>query len=153
LVSDGSLWSWGWNSYWLGRNGDIAASVPAQIGSDTDWDFVATTGYLNFAVKRNGTLWAWGNNDTFNNTVQGILGVPDLNGVWDPLVATPRRVGNDSDWDKVFIDAGHKRVYGRKKNGTLWAWGENGWNDSERGALGVGSTDDTVVVPTKMIFE
>ena len=165
IRSDGTLWSWGAppTPRLLGRNGDVAANVPGQIGSDTDWDSVVTDYFAGtYAVKKNGTLWVWGTNQSFNGVTQGTLGVPTTNEGGNSNISTPVQVGSDSDWDKVLLltyvynNGGWSYspvVYARKRNGTLWAWGGNGWYDSERGALGVGSTDDTVVVPTKMTFE
>jgi alpha-tubulin suppressor-like RCC1 family protein len=154
IKSDGTLWSWGSWSDPLGRNSDFPANTPTQIGVDTDWDSVVTSGEMTFAIKRNGTLWAWGYNNIFNNIVQGNLGVPQVNGSWDYIVRTPTQIGTDSDWDRVlpFVSSS-QRTYAVKKDGTLWAWGENGLGNAERGALGVGSNDGTVSVPTKMTFE
>ena len=63
IKTNGSLWSWGRNSYGdLGNNErDNAYSSPIQIGTDTTWAKVAQGGEGG-AIKTNGTLWCWGYN-------------------------------------------------------------------------------------------
>ena len=34
----------------------------ARIGKDTDWVAVKAGLYVSLAVKKNGTVWAWGDN-------------------------------------------------------------------------------------------
>ena len=63
--TDGTLWAWGHNN--LGQLGDgttIDRSSPVQIGSLTNWKTVVSSynSYNCFAIKTDGTLWAWGNN-------------------------------------------------------------------------------------------
>tara|TARA_B100000131_G_scaffold238099_1_gene230243 strand:+ start:146 stop:1342 length:1197 start_codon:yes stop_codon:yes gene_type:complete len=68
VKTDGTLWSWGRNiDGRLGHNdvhapGPESKTTPQQVGSDTNWDTVCTTG-ASFATKTDGTMWAWGNND------------------------------------------------------------------------------------------
>ncbi|WP_392388841.1 hypothetical protein [Flavobacterium piscinae] len=35
-------------------------NVPTQIGTDTDWAFVAAGGNSSYALKQDGSLWGWG---------------------------------------------------------------------------------------------
>ena len=76
VKTDGTLWAWGLNSNGrLGINNATYQSSPAQVGSDTTWKtspggLFATT--VSYAIKTDGTLWAWGQNDVgqagINNT-------------------------------------------------------------------------------------
>ena len=64
IKTDGSLWSWGSNSYGcLGHNNAHptgTASSPVQVGSSTDWAMVRGSQTSAAAIKTDGTLWAWG---------------------------------------------------------------------------------------------
>jgi alpha-tubulin suppressor-like RCC1 family protein len=65
--TDGTLWSWGYNNFGLlGHNDNTKRSSPTQIGTDTTWSQVSgkqRAGYIGVAIKTDGTMWAWGNND------------------------------------------------------------------------------------------
>ena len=75
LRENGTLWSWGHN--WAGQLGDgttIARSSPVLVsGGFTDWVRVGykkwSGSWHNIALRSNGTLWSWGEND------QGQLGI------------------------------------------------------------------------------
>lgn len=61
LESGGTIWGWGSN-FWgqLGTGGRSAALPPTQIGSRTDWTWIAGSGACTFAVSSAGDAWAWG---------------------------------------------------------------------------------------------
>ncbi len=95
---DGTLWAWGWKDQDAVRSGDSEPSnriTPTRVGGDTDWRLVATAGFSTFAIKNDGTLWAWGSDD------DGQLGLGDslapLRGGREAR-ETPTQVGRDSDW-------------------------------------------------------
>ena len=75
LTSDGIVWAWGFNGYGqLGNNTtkDSAKPVKVQVlGADgktaadlTSVKRIFAVGHHNYAVKNDGTVWAWGNNTT-----------------------------------------------------------------------------------------
>ncbi|MDP2234757.1 MAG: chromosome condensation regulator RCC1, partial [Actinomycetota bacterium] len=130
IREDGTMWAAGLNQD--GRLGlgiaDQWATVNryTQIGSETDWIDVAVSDNHNLALKRDGTLWAWGSNE------DGQLGV-ELDG--GALYSNaPVQVGTDTDWDT--ITACGYASYALKADGSLWSWGWNGY-----GQLGLDSTD------------
>ncbi|PSJ77255.1 hypothetical protein C7N43_09415 [Sphingobacteriales bacterium UPWRP_1] len=127
IKTDGSLWAWGANGGVPGPGSNPAALTPVQIGTETNWASVSTFTYLGhaLAIKTDGTLWAWG----YNNS--GQLGTGNNNNSNVPV-----QVGTDTDWQKA--DAGYRASLAIKTDGTLWAWGENG-----DGQLGNGSTSDS----------
>ena len=51
---------------------------------------------------------------------------------------TPGQIGTDSDWFVIY--AGHQSSFGKKTDGTLWAWGKNA-----AGQLGNGDTVSSAV--------
>ena len=65
LNADGTVWTWGYNTY--GQLGDGttggARSKPTRVEELTGVTAVATHGNHTVAVKSDGTVWAWGNNE------------------------------------------------------------------------------------------
>ncbi|TDH27775.1 T9SS type A sorting domain-containing protein [Segetibacter sp. 3557_3] len=80
---------------------------------------------------RNGTLWAWGNNQ------YGVFG----NGT-NTSSSIPVRVGNEDRWTAVAVGEVHSLAL--KSNGTLWAWGLGGG-----GQMGTGPVI-TAIVPIQV---
>jgi Cys-rich repeat protein/parallel beta-helix repeat protein len=63
IKSDGTLWSWGINSW--GQVGDGTTTtkyIPTQIGTDRNWVNSASKYGHTLAIKADGSLWAWGLN-------------------------------------------------------------------------------------------
>ena len=122
LKSDGTIWAWGYNAFGsVGQNDTINYSSPVQIGTATDWtDIYLSQPYCAFAKKSNGTLWAWGNNQTY-----GMLGLGDTNSR-----SSPTQVGPDTNWQS--LQGGYYAVWAFK-GGSLVRWGYNGY-----GQLGSG---------------
>lgn len=118
----GTLWAWGLNSGRLGLGGDTAnKSTPTQIGSATDWAYVAYGDSHGAAIKSAGTLYTWGLNP------YGALGQGDTS----PRT-TPTQVGS-STW--LHVACGGYHTVAIRSDGTLWAWGYNTY-----GQLGLGDT-------------
>ena len=72
LKRDGTLWSWGLNDYGqLGRGtADVVAGpTPLQVGHRHDWTAVSAGYGDSFALRSDGTLWAWGNNSDFGGNL------------------------------------------------------------------------------------
>ena len=73
IKSDGTLWVWGSNSY--GQIGDGTKDnirlSPVQIDESNEWVDVATGASHTIALKKEGSLWAWGKNS------YGQLGIGD----------------------------------------------------------------------------
>ena len=115
IATTGTLWGWGGNSNGqLGNNttgGTVTA--PRQISPDSDWNLVSAGGLHTLAVRKDGTLWAWGAN------LDGQLG--DGTGTDDAI--SPRQIGLDRTW--VAISAGDGHSAGLKADNSLWTWGRN----------------------------
>jgi alpha-tubulin suppressor-like RCC1 family protein len=128
---DGTLWAWGNNedgrlgSVWAECCCDMSHStVPVQIGTETNWAFVSAGWRHTTALRTDGSLWAWG----FNNT--GQIGDGTTVGRFAPV-----RVGTNNDW--IAVSAGNNHTLAVRIDGSLWAWGYNA-----DGRLGDGSTNN-----------
>jgi len=115
IKNDGTLWTWGNNSYGqLGNNlgsGRNRYSVPQQI-TGTTWSQVSAKYYNMAAVKTDGTLWTWGlaNKGQLGNNTAG------------PNKSSPVQVGTGTTWS--YVSSGYNMA-GIKTDGTLWCWGSN----------------------------
>ena len=134
IKTNGTLWGWGDNQF--ARIGDGTQTdrlSPIQIGTDTNWLSIDSKNHT-IALKTDGTLWAWGYNSS------GEMGDGTSSGtVYRTL---PGQVGTDTNWSTV--SAGSNFNVALKTDGTLWAWGNNGF-----GQLGDG-TQTTRKVPMKL---
>jgi alpha-tubulin suppressor-like RCC1 family protein len=120
LTEGGTLLAWGENS--LGQVGLGAASdkqnVPAQVvgpdgkGALADIVTVSAGPYHTLAVRKDGTVWAWGCN------IDGRLG--DGSTTNHPAPVQVRGMTG-----AVAVAAGLKHSLALRRDGTVWAWGDN----------------------------
>jgi alpha-tubulin suppressor-like RCC1 family protein len=117
IKSNGTLWATGSNEYGgLGINSSIGQiSNLQQIGTATNWLKVSSANFHSVALKTDGSIWAWGQNDTYQ-TGNNVCCVNQL---------SPVQVGTATDW--VYIETGNDAScsFAIKSNGTLWGWGLN----------------------------
>jgi len=137
LKKDGSLWVWGWNMYGqLGTGevgGETTRTTPYQLGTAKDWAAVAAGFVHTLALKKDGSLWAWGvdNNGQIGNDR---VGSPLFGDSYCAI--SPVRVGTSNDWESVLAGAFH--TVATRKDGSLWGWGAN-----QRCQLGIGGATPT----------
>ena len=63
LKTDNTLWSWGPNNVGqLGSNTSLSRSSPVQVGTATNWKFIAAGAQNSYALKNDNTMWVWGRN-------------------------------------------------------------------------------------------
>lgn len=104
---DGSLWSWGQNTW--GEAGDgttTSRRLPTQVGTETTWQRVSAGYSHSLALRRDGTLWAWGLNS------EGQVG----DGTTTYRV-TPQQIAGGAAWLSVVAGAYHNAAL--RQDGTL----------------------------------
>lgn len=121
IKTDGSLWTWGGNSYGqLGDNTTVSKSSPVQtIARGYNWRYVACGYFHVAAIKTDGTLWLWGRNTTLGDGNPGYLGDNSGTNKSSPV----QTVAGGTDWASVA--GGKNHTIALKQNGTVWAWGTN----------------------------
>jgi alpha-tubulin suppressor-like RCC1 family protein len=124
VKTDGTLWAWGRNvNGYLGLNDTTQRNSPVQVGALTNWTTkIGSGGQQTFAIKTDGTLWAWGGNNF------GTLGTGNTT-----YYSSPKQIGALTTWSD--IAPRNNYVIAVKTDGTLWAWGRN-----VVGGLGTGNT-------------
>ncbi len=129
IKSNGTLWSWGFNTYGElgnGTNGGYThTNVPGQVGTETSWQSVAAGNDFTVALQEDGSLWAWGANH------RGQLG--DGTNTNSNI---PVPIESGTTW--LSVTAGDYFALAIKSDGTLWSWGYNGY-----GVLGTGDYTNT----------
>lgn len=125
LRADGTVWVWG--AIYDGQNGQEPQPgndlqlVPAQVPGLSDVVGLAAGYGHAVAVKRNGTVWAWGLNQL------GSLG-DGGQGPSGPVRQVQGLRGVEA------VGAGAHHSLALKRDGTMWGWGSN-----LEGGLGTGS--------------
>jgi alpha-tubulin suppressor-like RCC1 family protein len=131
LQTNGTIWSWGRNnSGALGRGNSLsnpANYIARQIGTETNWRAIATGSDHSMAVKKDGTLWSWGENDF------GQYG----NGTTSPS-PSPLQIGTSTSWRSIVLGLSFSIGF-RTTNDRIWTWGRD-----NQDALGNGSDRDSL---------
>lgn len=181
LNNNGAIMSWGQNRYGalgIGQTGSAGerdgssgldkSETPLLVGKNTDkWKAVQSSGFTSYAIKSDGSLWAWGlvpmkstianspkqmgkskdwkstsNADAAikNNGTLWIWGtVADMNNKASPM----KQFGTDSDWQAVSFGASNS--VGIKNDGSLWAWGKGAYGQLGNGTSGANASSSTPV--------
>lgn len=119
LKNNGTLWFVG-QADSFGASGTFTItsnqSSPVQVGSATDWAYITGKTRGAFALTNNGEIYGWGRStygDLANNTI------------YFNYYLSPYKVGSSAVWKSIGMGA--QTRLGIKLNGTLWAWGSNGF--------------------------
>ncbi len=131
LRSDGTVWAWG-----AGPSGETGGAcqgvyclIPGQVPGLTDIVAVASGADAEYALRSDGTVWAWG------GAAFGQLGTGTGLGCCSSEVRQVMDLTN-----VTAIAGGYFAGYALRSDGTVWAWG-----DGERGRLGNGGTSNSNV--------
>src|ERR1035437_176055 len=118
VKSDSTVWTWGNNQYGQLGNGSTnttgcnCVSTLAQVNGLTGVIAVAGGHFHSLALKKDGTVWAWGYN------IHGQLGNGNNNESYVPIQVSGLN-------NVVAISAGWEHSMALKSDGTVWEWGYN----------------------------
>jgi alpha-tubulin suppressor-like RCC1 family protein len=167
IHADGSLWCWGRNTEFqlgLGDDAGIQWRTPQRVGTDADWEQVDVNQAFSCALKRDHSLWCWGEvpqaganvpvptplgagttwarvrTNCFHLCALSSSGVASCAGRNDEGQlglgdTVSRPLTVEPDGPVSDLTAGRFISCERRANGTHWCTGAN-----ESGALGVGDT-------------
>lgn len=132
IRTDGTLWSWGDNTYGeLGQGTHGTSkdqSSPVQIAGS--WTQIACGGQnwnnpFALGIRIDGSLWAWGDNSL------GTLGQGNTT-----LYSSPVQIMAGTTWK--YVGRGYWNWFAIQTNGTLWACGAQGAGELGTGQVGTG---------------
>ncbi|VEN73241.1 hypothetical protein EPICR_140002 [Candidatus Desulfarcum epimagneticum] len=128
LDKDGRVWAWGDHSLLQLGNEELKESsspLPVRVAL-TGVKSLSALSDFSLALKNDGTVWAWGSNDK-----SGLGSDPASAG---EKSAAPLQVKADNSYSHleeiVQIAAGKYHGLALDKNGRVWAWGDNGKNQT-----------------------
>jgi alpha-tubulin suppressor-like RCC1 family protein len=144
IKTDGTLWTWGYNSFGqLGIN--VITTAATSLGVSTPsvlyfgqnlWRQVSSGNVHTAATKTDGTLWVWGSG------ASGRLGTNVTTNASIPVTT----FAGGTDWKQVSAGYGHTAAI--KTDGTLWTWGSNSTGGVGRAQLGTNDTIDRLTPVT-----
>lgn len=141
LCVDGSIRGWG-----MKINGGFTATaaVPIHMSENgttfTGVKSIAVSGSVVLAIKQDGSVWGWGNDQT------QLLGPANDN--TPSTYPYPVRVTTIQNVETV-VGSGWGSAYAMKTDHTWWAWGDNA-----NGQLGIGTqSENPGVTPVQIHFE
>jgi alpha-tubulin suppressor-like RCC1 family protein len=129
LKTDGTVWGWGYNGYGElgdGSSGNFRLNI-VRAGTLTSVVSIASGDDHSLAVKSDGTIWAFG----LNNSGQ-------LGDATNAQRVTPVQVSGFTGG--VAVGAGTAHSFALKSDGSQWAWGSN-----SNGQLGIGTLANSLI--------
>jgi len=134
LKNDNTMWGWGNNEFGqIGYKEEKESRKPVQEDTHAnDWKTISAGANHSVAIKQDGTLWSWGNNNS------GELG----DGTNISSVTPTQEFSKDTNW--IAVSAGYNHTIALKNDGTIWSWGNNFY-----GELGLGNHNNTNI-PTQI---
>ena len=144
LLTDGTLMVWGSGlSGALGLGEQLSTNYPSLISDMTNVVDIALGQHFSLALKDNGEVWGWGHS-RFGQIGENGVGIDQVTGNDITHRTVPIKVKGLQNI--IAISSGHRYSLALDSNGDVWAWGLNSAN-----YLGVGTTDDYVFTPKKVL--
>lgn len=126
IAANGRVWAWGWNKF--GELGDGTATgpqlcpqtpcstVPVQTKLLANVILIAAGDLHSLALRRDGSLWAWGANQ------YGQLGIGKTTTTGCMCIDVPQHVALSN---VIALAGGGYHTLALRRDGTVWAWGDN----------------------------
>ena len=136
LRADGTVWAWGRNQYGqLGDNTRNSSSTPVQVTGENGFGYLtgveeiaAGIGY-SMALMSDGTLMAWGHNNSYQlgDGTQQSRNAP---------VQVLDSAGTAALAEVVEFSANGETTMAKTADGTVWIWGTNRYGEFGNGTNG-----------------
>jgi len=145
LLEDGTVWAWGENNA-LGitdaLRGDSPILKPTQVKNLTDITKISISLFHRLALKKDGTVWVWGNYNLAGELGNGKRVDPMVpKSLIDSLEPVPVQLPTISGAIDIGTEAGFGAAsYALTQNGEFLLWGTGLYKDGRDGAF--------IVVPT-----
>lgn len=151
LKADGTVWVWGSSSFGLDGNGVEYTNypnyrLPRQVPNFGDVVQIAAGDIHIAALKRDGSVWVWVGNSggVCGGTLRDYLHSTRLRRIW--MCLTPTRVNIS---EVVEIKSGMMHLVARKRDGSVWAWGNNNFGVIGDGTFAGNSMFNGTPYPTQ----
>ena len=148
LRRDRTVWAWGGNS--VGQLGtsavDAASGVPHRVGSLARVVAIAAGASDGYALRSDGTVWAWGDDSLGQlgrSACRAGRAQTSSAGSRCQAIGSPLQVPGLDDVKAIAV--GSNSAYALRRDGTVWAWGDNSF-----GALGTGAHRLFVAKPARI---
>lgn len=129
LRNDGTVWSWGANDVGQLGNGSTVNATENLLASMTrhnaaspvrglsDVVAISSKGVTAYALRSDGTVWAWGSNKYGQLGAGSVLAYSVV-----PMQVIGLR-------EVIAISSNGDSAYALRSDGTVWAWGENDFGE------------------------
>ena len=126
LTRGGSVWAWGDNALGqLGTAGALPRAIPDRVQHLSRVVAIAAGEGNGYALRRDGTVWAWGDSSLGQLGTQAC--VPSESAQRGnrpcPLAGAPVEIRGLGG--VTAIAAGADTAYALRRDGSVWAWGDN----------------------------
>ncbi len=147
LRRDGKVWAWGENSVGqLGKTGaEVASGTPRPVARLSGVAAVAAGAGDGYALRRDGHVWAWGEDSFGQLGTGGCSAARAIRPDGSPCPAAGVPVQVQGLGVVTAIAAGANTGYALRRDGTVWAWGDNSF-----GALGAGTRRSSTQRPVRV---
>jgi hypothetical protein len=150
IKTDGTLWTSGYSYYgelgyaFANQAFATGSTYLVQLGSDKTWSRISAGWNSFFAIKTDGTLWAWGRNRDNGNNYGGNLG----DGTTTHRSSPVQVANGGTNWKMVTGGKANSAAYALaiKTDGTLWGWGMDAYNQTGNGT-GASYTNNSLTTP------
>lgn len=134
VKADGTVWTWGSNAVvpHVGVGPDIYNFKPRKIEGLSRVAALSVRSDVLFAMRSDGTVWAWGNERTWGPGDNGYwqFGIGELVGILRSPVPVPGLT------DVVELLQEEYTAYALRTDGSVWVWGQHGFGTWNTWALG-----------------
>lgn len=123
LKSNGDVWVWGPGESADGK--EIVRHTPERFPGLAKVVSLTSSSAADYALRSDGSVWAWG------ASPNGELGI-GVETSWDDSedhLVTPVKVHRLRDVVSITADHATSSAYALRSDGTLWAWGANGYGE------------------------